>query len=318
MRIIFMGTPEFSVGILKHLFEAEQNNILQLCAVVTRPDKPFGRSQKKAPSPLKEYLIRSKRQDLLMETARVKDSEQVCRLRELQADLIVVAAFGQILSQEVLDLATYGCINVHTSLLPLYRGAAPIQRAILNGDDCTGVTIMQMVRELDAGAIMTQRTCEILPSDNAASLEKKLVDLSKEPLLEVIVRLSKGNPVLREEQDESKVSWAAKIDKTELKIDWKCDAQDIHNQIRAFDPRPGAWSYFEDERGLKRIKLRQSRVSSKLFAQVECGAIYTENDEVFVKTNSQWLCIGEVKPEGKGWMSFSAFLRGSKGNYQLV
>ncbi len=240
LKIIFCGTPEFSVPTLQALIDSPH----EIRAVYTPPDRPAGRGRKLMSCPVKQL---AEKNDLaIFQPKTLRDLEEQKNLENLRPDLMVVVAYGLILPPEVLSIPKYGCLNVHASLLPRWRGAAPIQRAILSGDKITGVTIMQMDKGLDTGNMLLKRTCDILPEETSEKLHNRLSVLGAEALIEVLT-LIEENALHPEKQDDSKSSYAAKITKEEAKINWQEPAEKIHNLIRAFNPWPVAFTDFKGQ-----------------------------------------------------------------------
>src|SRR5271154_3477113 len=239
MKIVFMGTAELSCASLEKL--AGDKNF-QILAVVTQPDKPKGRELKLTSSPVK--ILAEKLQLPVLQPLKARDEKFVSELRELKPDLIVVVAYGQILPQSILDLPRFGCLNVHTSLLPKYRGAAPIQRAIANGDTETGVTIMKMDAGLDTGDIVAQRRTPIQPEDDSAALHDRLAQLGAKLLAQTIPDYVTGKISPRPQPVEG-ASYAAKIKKEDGRIDWNQPAKTIWSRLRAFTPWPGAFTFLK-------------------------------------------------------------------------
>jgi methionyl-tRNA formyltransferase len=237
LRIVFMGTPELAATTLAALLRAPA---LQVVAAVTQPDRPKGRDLKLTPSPVKELALRAGLP--VLQPAKARDPAFLAALQSLRPDLIAVAAFGQILPQSVLDLPPHGCLNVHTSLLPKYRGAAPIQWAIANGDAETGVTIMKMDAGLDTGDILAQRATPILPADNGQTLHDRLAELGAELLVRTIPEYVAGRITPRP-QDHALATHAAKLKKADGQIDWRLPATQVWNRVRAFTPWPGAFTW---------------------------------------------------------------------------
>jgi methionyl-tRNA formyltransferase len=238
LPIIFMGTPELAGESLRALLRAPE---LRVVAVVTQPDQPKGRGLKLQPSPVKEIALQASLPVLQPERAR--DEGFLLELRKLQPELIAVAAYGQLLPQSILDLPRFGCLNVHTSLLPKYRGAAPIQHAILNGDAATGVTIMKMDAGLDTGDIVAQETTPIQAGDNSQTLHDRLAQLGAALLVKTIPGYVAGSLHPRPQPADG-VSHAAKIRKQDGRIDWHQPARAIWNRVRAFTPWPGAFTHW--------------------------------------------------------------------------
>jgi methionyl-tRNA formyltransferase len=237
MKVIFMGTAELSCDSLETL---AGDKAFSVVAVVTQPDKPKGRDLKLQPSPVKSLALKLNLP--VLQPARARDEKFIAELRELKPDLIVVVAFGQILPPAILDLPRHGCLNVHTSLLPKYRGAAPIQWAIANGETETGVTVMKMDAGLDTGPIVSQRRTPILPEDNSATLHDRLARLGAELLAQTIPDFVAGK-IQSVPQLVEGASHAPKIKKEDGRIDWSLPAKTIWNRLRAFTPWPGAFTF---------------------------------------------------------------------------
>ncbi len=233
-----MGTAELSCASLEKLAHSQS---VQVAAVVTQPDRPKGRDLKPQSLPVKTLALRLGLP--VLQPPRARDEKFIAELRALQPDLIVVAAYGQILPQSILDLPRHGCLNVHTSLLPKYRGAAPIQWAIANGDTETGVTIMKMDAGLDTGPIVSQRRTAIQPADDSATLHDRLARLGADLLVQTIPDYATGRIQPRPQPAEG-VSHAPKIKKEDGRIDWHLPAKTIWNRLRAFTPWPGAFTFF--------------------------------------------------------------------------
>jgi methionyl-tRNA formyltransferase len=254
LRIVFMGTAELSCDSLRALMASP---LFQVVAVVTQPDRPKGRELKLQPSPVKELALQARLPVLQPERAR--DAAFLAALRELQPDLIAVAAYGQILPPSILDLPRFGCLNVHTSLLPRYRGAAPIQWAILNGDTETGVTIMKMDAGLDTGDILTQATTPIHPEDNSETLHDRLARMGAELLVRTIPDHVAGKLLARPQPVEG-ASHAPKIKKQDGCLDWTQPARALWNRVRGLVPWPGAFSYLPGQPQPHLLKIWQAEV----------------------------------------------------------
>jgi len=240
MKIIFAGTPEFAVPSLQMLLDSEH----EVCAVYTQPDRPAGRGRKLQPSPVKQLATAAGVP--VLQPVNLKTPEDLQTFSAFAADLFVVVAYGVILTQTVLDMPRLGCINVHGSLLPRWRGAAPIQRSLMAGDDKTGVTIMRMVRKLDAGAMLHKEELIIGPKDSASDLHDQLATLGAIGLAKVLAQLEAGT-VQAEEQDEALVTYAEKLDKSEAVIDWSQSAQQIALKVRGLNAWPVAQTVFAGE-----------------------------------------------------------------------
>lgn len=297
MRIVFFGTPEFAASILDSLLDSK----IPIVAVVTQPDRPKGRSLQMTPSPVKQRVL-SKIPVLQPEKAR--DPQFLIQLQDLKADLFVVVAFGQILPQELLDIPPLGCINVHASLLPKYRGAAPIQRALMHGEKETGISIQKMVKQLDAGDVIATARTEIAPDMTFGELEETLCELSKPLLLLVLHSYEKGIPSA-EPQNHDLATYASKISMEEGEVKWDRPAEQIHNLIRAFSPRPGAWCWVHCGSDKKRIKILQTQVVQH---SGQPGQLLSP--EGIVGCGSNALKIMEIQPEGKRAMRAADWLRG--------
>jgi len=301
LRIVFFGTPDFAASILRYLLDAQ----VEVVGVVTQPDRPKGRSLQESPSPVKSCLLERNLKIPVLQPLKASDAPFLEQLKQLRADLFVVVAFGQILPQTVLDIPAKGCLNIHASLLPKYRGAAPIQRSLLHGDKETGVAIQKMVKQLDAGDVIATAKIEIVPDMTSGELEKELCELSKPLLILVLQAYESGIPAA-EPQNHSLATYASKVSVEEAEIDWNKPAEEIHNQVRAFSPKPGAWCWLAGSSGeQKRVKIIRTSVSDQNGAP---GRILTPDG--VVGCGSKSLKIIEIQPEGKRVMNASDWLRG--------
>ena len=301
MRIVFMGTPDFAVGSLQALCESGKHEIL---AVVTQPDRPKGRGNKLLQTPVKEYALA---QGLTVyQPQKVKTPEFVELLHELQPELIVVAAFGQFLSKEILELPQYGCINVHASLLPKYRGAAPIQYAIIKGEKESGVTIMQMDIGMDTGAMLDKVVVPIAENTTMGELHDALREQGAALLLEVIDKIAAGTAVA-EPQDDAQATYATLLDRSMEHIDWSKTAQEVHNLIRGFNPAPSTFTKLPNG---KSLKIWGSKMTDKSSAAAAGTVIETGKHSFFVACGEGVLEITEVQPESKKRMPAQVFLNG--------
>lgn len=301
MRIVFMGTPDFAVGSLQALCESGKHEIL---AVVTQPDRPKGRGNKLLQTPVKEYALA---QGLTVyQPQKVKTPEFVELLHELQPELIVVAAFGQFLSKEILELPKYGCINVHASLLPKYRGAAPIQYAITKGEKESGVTIMQMDIGMDTGAMLDKVVVPIAENTTMGELHDALREQGAALLLEVIDKIAAGTAVA-EPQDNEQATYATLLDRSMEHIDWSKTAQEVHNLIRGFNPAPSTFTKLPNG---KSLKIWGSKMTDKSSAAAAGTVIETGKHSFFVACGEGVLEITEVQPESKKRMPAQVFLNG--------
>ena len=301
MRIVFMGTPDFAVGSLQALCESGKHEIL---AVVTQPDRPKGRGNKLLQTPVKEYALE---QGLTVyQPQKVKTPEFVELLHELQPELIVVAAFGQFLSKEILELPKYGCINVHASLLPKYRGAAPIQYAIIKGEKESGVTIMQMDIGMDTGAMLDKVVVPIAENTTMGELHDALREQGAALLLQVIDKIATGTAVA-EPQDNEQATYATLLDRSMEHIDWSKTAQEVHNLIRGFNPAPSTFTKLPNG---KSLKIWGSKMTAKSSAAAAGTVIETGKHSFFVACGEGVLEITEVQPESKKRMPAQVFLNG--------
>lgn len=301
MRIVFMGTPDFAVGSLQALCESGKHEIL---AVVTQPDRPKGRGNKLLQTPVKEYALE---QGLTVyQPQKVKTPEFVELLHELQPELIVVAAFGQFLSKEILELPKYGCINVHASLLPKYRGAAPIQYAIIKGEKESGVTIMQMDIGMDTGAMLDKVVVPIEENTTMGELHDALREQGAALLLQVIDKIAAGTAVA-EPQDNEQATYATLLDRSMEHIDWSKTAQDVHNLIRGFNPAPSTFTKLPNG---KSLKIWGSKITDKSSTAAAGTVIETGKHSFFVACGEGVLEITEVQPESKKRMPAQVFLNG--------
>jgi methionyl-tRNA formyltransferase len=301
MKIVFMGTPEFAVEPLRALWEAGH----EICAVVTQPDKPKGRGKTLQVTPVKAFALEKGIQ--VLQPVRIKRPESVAELAAIPADVYVVAAFGQILSQEILDLPKYGCVNIHASLLPKYRGAAPIQWAILNGEDKTGVTIMQMDAGVDTGDMLFRKEVKIEETDTAATLEDKLARAGAElivPALEAIER----KEAVPEHQKEEDSCYAPMIDKGMGKVDFGRPAGQIARQVRGLNPWPSAYTSYKG----KTLKIWEAFCTPEAAEGMPGSVKRVEKDAFYLNTAEGVLKVTRVQLEGKKQMQVKDFLLGCR------
>jgi len=308
MRIVFFGTPEFAADILSFLLDHK----VSIVGVVTQPDRPKGRSSALVCSPVKKLVSQCAGAIPLFQPEKSSDPQFINHLQTLEAELYVVVAFGQILPQKLLDLPSLGCINIHASLLPKYRGAAPIQRCLIAGDKETGVCIQKMVRQLDAGDIIAVARTNISEDITCGELKQVLCDLSKPLLLSVLERFEKEIPTAKP-QDVALVTYASKIEPEEGRIDWNQSAQSLHDLIRAFSPQPGARCFIRLGGEEKQLKILRSQV---IFKKGQPGEILSSEPIVACKEMS--LQLLEVQPEGKKKMLASDWFRGLRSSPQFL
>lgn len=303
MKIVFMGTPDFAVGALTRLYEAGH----EITLVVTQPDKPKGRSKLYVPSPVKEEAMRLGIE--VFQPDRIKKSENVEVLRQYEADVFVVAAFGQILSKEILDMPKYGSINIHASLLPMYRGAAPIQWAILNGEKEAGVTIMQMDEGLDTGDMLLSDRIPIEDTDTADSLHDKLSDMGANLIVTALEKLEKGE-LKRTPQPEGPLFYASMIKKEDGALDFSETAEKIDLKIRAFQSWPGTFCFLNDTL----IKISQG-IKHEGNSEMKAGEVCeVGKNSFFVQTGEGRIEVLRIQPQGKKDMSVHDYLLGKKIN----
>jgi methionyl-tRNA formyltransferase len=300
MRIVFIGAGEIGVPTLQALLRSSEH---QLTGVVTQPEKPVGRAQRIEPTPIKRALTGSKIP--VLQPARIKDRQAIEDIRALQPDAIVVMAYGQILPREVLEIPRIACLNLHASLLPRWRGAAPIQAAIAAGDSVTGVTVMYMAEGLDTGDILLQREIDILPTDTGGSLHDRLAQIAPNALLDALQMLAKGNAP-RIPQDIALATYAPKLTRDDGKIDWSQPAEIIERKIRAFNPWPGAFSEIAAP-GVRKLKIFSA---ATVDLSGKPGEFLRSGKELIVAAGKNALSLNEVQPEGKRRMDAAAFLRG--------
>jgi methionyl-tRNA formyltransferase len=302
LRIIFMGTAELSCASLQKLSQAES---FQVIAVVTQPDKPKGRELKLTPSPVK--ILAEKLNLPVLQPLKARDENFISELRALQPDMMVVVAYGQILPQSILDLPRFGCLNVHTSLLPKYRGAAPIQWAIADGNAETGVTIMQMDAGLDTGPVLSTRRTPILATDDSQILHDRLAQLGAELLVETIPDFIAGK-IPPQPQPAEGSTYAAKIKKEDAHIDWNKPAGQIWNRLRAFTPWPGAFTFLQTETEPQLLKIWKAEVVDKSGA---AGIILSADKAgIVVGCGQNALRILELQREGGKRLPADSFLTG--------
>ncbi|MDX2479297.1 MAG: methionyl-tRNA formyltransferase [Desulfuromusa sp.] len=298
LRTVFMGTPEFALQALEGLLDFGVN----LVGVYTQPDRPKGRGKKLAASPVKQLALEH---DIpVFQPQKLRDPLAVQKLQELQPDLIIVVAYGQILPKAVLDVPRHHCINVHASLLPKYRGAAPINKAIVDGEAATGVTTMLMDVGLDTGDMLVKRSLNIGENETAGQLHDRLARLGREALEETLRQLCAGSLVAEKQNDELSC-YAPMMKKEDGLIDWQRSAVDIHNQVRGLDPWPGAYTYLDGE------VLKISATTVELDLSGEPGTILSaDKSGVRIACGEGTLVVGELQLPGKKRLAVMNFLSG--------
>ena len=312
LRVIFAGTPTFAAHHLQVLIDSPH----QIVAVYTQPDRPAGRGKRLSPSPVKQLALDHHLSVLQPGSLKTLVAQE--ELRSLDADVLVVVAYGLILPQAVLDIPPLGCINVHGSLLPRWRGAAPVQRAVEAGDTTTGITIMQMDAGLDTGPMLLRRDCEITNQDNSATVFTKLERLGGPALLTVLAQASRGklNP---QAQDDALASYAHKIEKAEAKLDWQLPAAVLHRKVRAFNPFPVTYCELacpnqdgpdQNVPNQKRIKIYAAKTVDANGLSTPGTIINTEHGEITVACGDKALAITQLQLPGKKALPAAAVLRG--------
>ena len=299
MKVIFMGTPDFSVGTLEAIVEAGHEVVL----AVTQPDKPKGRGKAVQFSPVKEAAIAHNIP--VFQPKKIREPENIEELRKYEADIMVVIAFGQILPKEILEMTPYGCVNVHASLLPKYRGAAPIQWAVIDGEKTSGVTTMQMDEGLDTGDMILKDEIVLDENETGGSLHDKLADMGAKLLVETLTALENKTATF-EKQGESPTAYAKMLDKKLGQIDWKEDAVKLERLIRGLNPWPAAYTTWDE----KTMKIWESEVKEEETGKEPGTIVAVEKDGFFVQTGKGLLKITALQIPGKKRMDAGAFLRG--------
>lgn len=299
MKVIFMGTPDFAVGTLKSLIASEH----EVTAVVTQPDKPKGRGKAMQFTPVKE--VAAEAGIPVLQPRRVREQETIEELRKIEADVIVVVAFGQIIPKEILTMKKYGCINVHASLLPKYRGAAPIQWAVIDGEKESGVTTMQMDEGLDTGDMLLKAVVPLEKDETGGSLFDKLSGTGAELLLDTLAGLEKGT-LIPEKQGESPNAYAKMLKKEMGQIDWTRSAEEIERLVRGLNPWPSAYTHLNG----KTLKIWQADVEPGNSGKEPGTAVRVAREGFGIQTGDGILMVRELQLEGKKRMEAGAFLRG--------
>lgn len=300
MRILFMGTPDFA----KRNLEALYNNGENIVGVVTAPDKPKGRGMVLTPSDVKKFA--TEKNLTVYQPTTLKDGAFLDTLKELDPELIIVVAYGKILPSYVFDYPKYGCINNHASILPKYRGAAPIQRAIMDGDKETGVSVMKMDIGLDTGDVILVERVSIEENDNFEIVHDKLAEAGSIALLKTVELLKKGEATYTRQPDN--FTYAEKILKTDCLIDFNKSIDEIHNQIRGLSPIPLAYTKTPDGKILKVVKAHKADITPR----GENGEVISLDGAIFVKCEDGVIALDIIVPEGKGKMNASDFINGRK------
>ena len=303
MDIVFIGSPDFAVKSLERFYNSDKINIK---AVISQPDRKKGRGQKKQPTAVKKKAVEMNLD--VITSNNVNTDQFIKKVKSYKPEAIVVVAFGQKLSNKILDFPEFGCINLHASLLPKYRGSSPIHQAIINGDKKTGITTMYMDEELDKGDIIYQKEIEIDYEDTVGDLHDKLASQGADLLLKTLLDL-KNNKAPRKKQDESRASYAFKIDKSLGKIDWSKNSKEIYNLVRGVNPWPGAFTKLDN----KKIKIWDVSIINNGFSAGEVGEIIRSNEDegLIVQTCNGYLRIDKLQVPGKKSMKSEDYLRGN-------
>ncbi len=300
MRVVFMGTPDFATGTLEEIVKSGY----EVVGVVTQPDKPKGRGKSLMPTPVKEVALRYGLP--VYQPKRAKEPEFIETLKGLEPDVIVVAAFGQIITKEILEMPRFGCVNVHASLLPAYRGAAPIQWAVINGDKESGVTIMQMDEGIDTGDMMDKVVVPIAEDETGGSLFDKLSAAGAKLCVKVLKDLEAGKAIRERQPKESTTAYASMINKGMGEINWERKAKEIEQLIRGLNPWPSAYTRIHG----KMLKLWKAEVFEDTVHKQAGEIVKIEKDGIYVQTGEGLLKIRELQLEGKKRMDTASFLRG--------
>lgn len=303
MKIVFFGTPAFSTEFLAALHGEDGFSIE---AVVCQPDKPVGRKQILTPPETKVYAL--EHNIMVLQPESLKKPEAIEALQKLEADLFVVVAYGKIIPQSILDLPKLGCINVHPSLLPKYRGPSPIQSAILNQETETGVSIMMLDDKMDHGPILAQASMVLNADETATSLRSKVVEIGSPLLVETIKKLAAGE-IKPQPQDDEQATICKLFEKADGRIDWSKSAQEIYAQYRALIEWPGVFTLWEDQTGEKTLKVHQMRIADQ---RLKPGEVRIDQKHLFVGTGTLAMELIDVQPENGSRMTAEAFIQGHK------
>ena len=304
MRVLFIGTGDIGVPVLRWLMESCEHALIGL---VTQPDKPVGREQRIEPPPIKAAL--GDREVPVLQPKRIKADDAVAEIQALAPEVIVVMAYGQILPRAILEIPRIACLNLHASLLPRHRGAAPIQAAILAGDRETGISVMYMDEGLDTGDVLLQKRIEIAADETGGSLHDRLAEIAPAALEEALANLRDGT-ALRIPQEDALATYATKLEREDGRLDWNESATQLERKIRAFDPWPGAFTVVRDEAGRER-KL-------KVFRATVVDSCSADPANLVIPTKQGAVRLEEVQLEGKRRMSAAEFLRGYPGELRLA
>jgi len=315
MKVVFFGTPQFAANVLSYLL---QNNV-DIVAVITKPDRPQGRSGTPVNTPVKNIALSQSPPLPVFQPEIVSDAAFTPVIEKFKADLFVVVAYGEIIKQHLLDMPKVACINLHASLLPKYRGAAPIQRSIINGEKETGLTMIHMAKKMDAGDMISMVKVPIGPNTTYGELEETLCQRGCELLLGTIRDFEKG-VAKRAVQDHDQVTFAPKLELEDCQIDWKQPAEVIHNLVRGVNPHPGAWCFVELKGQKKRLKVITTRVAEDIENgdKVPGSILKATKEGVIVACGVGALLLVQIQLEGKKAMSAEEFSRGLPADWCLA
>jgi len=300
MKIVFLGTPEFATPFLKRLINDPD---IEIAGVVCQPDKPVGRKQELSEPPVKRMAVKYSIPVFQFQT--LKDQVAINTLSSLKADVFVLVVYGKILPQAVLDLAPFGVVNVHPSLLPKYRGPSPMKTAILNGDTQTGVSIMLLDEGMDTGPILAQEVINIESNETNSTLEEKVCKIGPE-LLITTLKAYVNKEIEPKPQNNDLASISKILDRNDGKINWNDSAVEIERKIRAFEPWPGTWSTLNG----MRLKILNASISTQSISNSTVGSIFKKEDQILVQTKDGSLQLKELQIEGKQVQSIEQFLHG--------